>query len=64
MMINAKKVNPIVQSFFPTTIIINGKKIIILKILKTKLSTTFSYEETNLLIFFTKDPEKLLVKNL
>jgi len=51
-------------SFLATTITINGINIRILRILKIKLSTIFSYEYTNLFIFFTNAPEKLLVKNL
>lgn len=61
---NTKNTNQIFRSFLPTTMMINGKKIIILKRLKTKLSTIFSYEYHSLLIFFTSEPEKLLVKNL
>jgi len=37
---------------------------IILRILKIKLSSIFSYDPANLFIFFTSAPEKLLVKNL
>ena len=62
--INIRNTIPIIRSFCPTTIIINGRNIISLTILKTKLSSTFSYDHANLFIFFTSEPEKLLVKNL
>lgn len=64
IVMNPKNTNQIVRSFLPTTMMINGRKIIILKRLKIKLSIIFSYEYHNLLIFLTSEPEKLLVKNL
>lgn len=59
-----KNTNPIVESFFRTTIRMNGMKINNLKILKRKLSMIFSYDHASLFIFLTSAPEKLLVKKV
>jgi len=64
MSINTKKTTPILVSCLRTTTRINGKNIIILRILKRKLSIIFSNDQANLFIFFTSAPEKLLVKKL